>query len=95
MKLKSTIQIFAASPAGTTAKGSKQLPDDVGHNSAPRNPKKYKVIDSRYGIFVSSWDNWADAEKAAQARPWSKVIVGKIPGQYGSGQKKRKFKGDI
>lgn len=94
MKLKSTIQVFAASPAGTTAKGSKMLPDDVGHNSVPRTTKKYKVIDSRYGIFVSSWDTMEEAEKASQARPWSKVITGKIPGQYGSGRKKRKFKGD-
>lgn len=94
MKLKSTIQIYGFSPAGTTAKGSKMLPDDVGHNSVPRNPKKYKVVDSRYGIFVSSWDTPEEAEKASQARPWSKVITGKIPGQYGPGRKKRKFKGD-
>ena len=95
MKLKSTIQIYGFSPSGTTALGTKQLPDDVGHNSVPRKTKKWKVIDSRYGIFVSSWDTKEEAEKASQARPWSKVITGKIPGQYGQGQKRRKFKGDI
>lgn len=95
MKLKGTIQLFAASPAGTTAKGTQMLPDDVGHNSVPRKTKKYKLLDSRYGTFISSWDTYPEAHKAMMARPYSKIVVGKIPGQYGAGQKRRKFKGDI
>ena len=41
-------------------------------------PKKYKVVDARYGDLVSSHDTYEEAFQAAQARPYSKVIVGEI-----------------
>lgn len=81
--------IEAATPgtSGTTAPGSKMLPDDYGMNTVPRNPKKYKLIDSRYGTYINSFDSRDEAYRAMMARPYTKMITGQIPGQYGRAQK--------
>ncbi len=43
--------------------------------------RKYRVVDTKYGHYISEHDNPEEAEKAAQARPWSKVLSEPDPAQ--------------
>lgn len=43
--------------------------------------RKYRVVDTKYGHYISEHDNPEDAERAAQARPWSKVLSEPDPAQ--------------
>lgn len=36
--------------------------------------RKYQVVDTKYGHVISEHDNPQDADHAAQARPYSKVL---------------------
>lgn len=37
--------------------------------------RKYKVVDTKYGHIIGEYDFPEDAERAAQARPYSRVIT--------------------
>lgn len=43
--------------------------------------RKYRVVDTRYGHEISEHDNPEDADHAAQARPYSKVLSYPNPAQ--------------
>lgn len=58
MKMKETIALNA----------------DMEHESGGFTGRKYRVVDTRYGHDVSEHDFPGDAERAARARPFSKVV---------------------
>jgi len=43
--------------------------------------RKYRVVDTKYGFTMSEYDNPEEAEHAAQARPYSKVMSEPNPAQ--------------
>jgi hypothetical protein len=43
--------------------------------------RRFTVVDTKYGHVISEHDNPEDAEHAAQARPWSKVLSQPNPAQ--------------
>lgn len=51
-----------------------ELQADIEHESGGFTGRKYRVVDTRYGHDVSEHDFPGDAEKAARARPFSKVV---------------------
>lgn len=61
MNQKSQIELTSAAAGGQTDSSSL-----VG--------RKYQVVDTKYGHVISEHDNPEEAETAARARPWSKVV---------------------
>jgi hypothetical protein len=43
--------------------------------------RRYRVVDTKYGHVISEHDNPEDAEHAARARPYSKVLSEPVPSQ--------------
>jgi hypothetical protein len=68
MKLRSQMELLGQAAGGQTDTSSL-----VG--------RKYRVQDTRYGHIISEHDTPEDAERAARARPYSKVISHPTPSQ--------------
>ena len=62
MNQKSQIELLKGQAAG----GQTDSSSFVG--------RKFRVVDTKYGHAISEHDDPAEAEKAARARPYSKVI---------------------
>lgn len=43
--------------------------------------RKYRVVDTNYGHYVGEYDDPEEAERAALARPYSKVVSNPDPAQ--------------
>lgn len=69
MKLKSQVELMKSAAAGGQTDSSSLI------------GRKYRVVDTRYGHVISEHNTPDEAEYAARARPYSKVLSEPEPSQ--------------
>jgi hypothetical protein len=75
MNLKTTIALSQSARKKGITEGGGQT------DSASFVGKRYRTVDTHYGHYIGEYDNPEEAEHAARARPFTKVLSYPVPAQ--------------